>query len=405
MIKFLPEGRFKKALLNLMLLLIGGIAALFMGEVVVRTFCKDSSVLLGDPTFHHIHNKYFCGRRESPKGEYNVMVRFNSYGFRDYEYRLKKPEGTMRLVVLGDSFVDGLEVELEETVVKRLEKKLNESHNRDRCEVLNLGTQGYSPALEYLVLKNIGLRFNPDLIITCLHFTDIPEDYTYSQKMVRDKNGLPMCVTPPSFSQAKINFWGKNFLRVHSRIYALARSQYHNILARIGFRKKSLSIYPSELENVAQRAMSDSVSVNPYAVFKPDYSSEDERAWGLTCKFLLGLKSLADMSGSKLILVIIPAPDQVAPYEVREGKKVWGREEDSFILSTKLQDRLTEFCRQNRMPVLDLLPALRRASRPGNKLFFDYDGHFNNRGHQVVAEEMYSYLSLNKLVSPSKQGF
>lgn len=406
MTNFKFEGAFKKLIFNLIIVSIVGIAIFFMGEAIVRIFYKDRSVLIPDPIFHHVHNKRFKGQRESPKAEspeveYRVMVKFNSYGFRDYEYAFKKPEETTRLIILGDSFVDALEVELEENFVKRMERRLNRGLGQNRYEVLNFGLQGYSTVLEYLVLKNIALKFNSDLIITCFYFNDISDNYIYRQMMVADKNGLPWRVIPPGLrSQGRFYFWGKDFLCAHSRLYGLFRSQYYNLLSKIGIKKGLSNVYylAQHKWDVDQRASSEAVGLNPYAVFKSDYSPEDERVWGLTYKFLLDIKSLADMSGNKLVLVILPAPDQVAPYEFKEGKKGWLREENSFISSTNMQDRLVRFCHQNKIEVLDVLPALRCASHPEQKLFFDYNGHFNKRGHQIMADEIYNYLIVNKLL-------
>jgi len=51
--------------------------------------------------------------------------RYNSHGFRDYERSYEKPQGVYRIVVLGDSYIEGLQVELEKTFTAQLEKMLN----------------------------------------------------------------------------------------------------------------------------------------------------------------------------------------------------------------------------------------------------------------------------------------
>src|ERR1044071_1205502 len=38
-------------------------------------------------------------------------VRFNAAGFRDHEWRLEKPAGTIRIAIVGDSYVEAMQVE------------------------------------------------------------------------------------------------------------------------------------------------------------------------------------------------------------------------------------------------------------------------------------------------------
>ena len=67
----------------------------------------------------------------------------NSYGMRDLEILLSKPDGVCRIAVLGDSFTMGSGVRLSETYVKILERLLNADSGRSRFEVLNFGVAGY----------------------------------------------------------------------------------------------------------------------------------------------------------------------------------------------------------------------------------------------------------------------
>ena len=55
--------------------------------------------------------------------------RFNSHGFRDYERTYEKPSGVFRILVLGDSYIEALQVQLEDSFTALLEKA---SMRRDR---------------------------------------------------------------------------------------------------------------------------------------------------------------------------------------------------------------------------------------------------------------------------------
>ena len=52
-------------------------------------------------------------------------VRYNKYGYRDYEYSLQKPQNVFRVLVLGDSQTFGHGIKkLEDNWVKKLEARL-----------------------------------------------------------------------------------------------------------------------------------------------------------------------------------------------------------------------------------------------------------------------------------------
>lgn len=51
--------------------------------------------------------------------------RFNSHGFRDYERTYEKPDGVFRILILGDSYVEALQVALADSFPVLLESYLN----------------------------------------------------------------------------------------------------------------------------------------------------------------------------------------------------------------------------------------------------------------------------------------
>lgn len=72
-----------------------------------------------------------------------------------------------RIAVLGDSYVFGHGVEEEETFTARMREL------RPDWEVLNFGVTGYSTDQELLLLENVVLPLEPDLVLVCLYRNDI----------------------------------------------------------------------------------------------------------------------------------------------------------------------------------------------------------------------------------------
>lgn len=77
--------------------------------------------------------------------------------------------------MLGDSFVFGWGVELNDSLPKQLESILNSRQDNLDYEVLNLGLGG-DIFDEVESFKAIGLKYNPDLVILCLNPTDLENE-------------------------------------------------------------------------------------------------------------------------------------------------------------------------------------------------------------------------------------
>jgi hypothetical protein len=100
--------------------------------------------------------------------------RTNALGLRDRDLAQPKPAGTVRVLMLGDSFTEGGGFPDADTVPRRVETAL-----RTPCpgvEVVNAGIASYSPILEYLLLQEVGAAVAPDLVVVNLDMTDVHDD-------------------------------------------------------------------------------------------------------------------------------------------------------------------------------------------------------------------------------------
>jgi lysophospholipase L1-like esterase len=121
----------------------------------------------------------------------NVRGRFlgqplviNSEGLRDYEYTRRKEPGTFRIVGVGDSSLFGWGVRLEDSGLKVLERRLNESSRAQKFEVIDFAVPGYNTAMEAETFVRKCLGYAPDLVL--LNFNT--NDYDVPEFMRRPKN-------------------------------------------------------------------------------------------------------------------------------------------------------------------------------------------------------------------------
>ncbi len=100
------------------------------------------------------------------------FVRVNAEGMRDRDHVVDKAPGTYRIVVLGDSYSEALQVDREQAYWSLLPQALAAcGFQKDkRIEVLNFGISGYGTAQEYLMLQSTAIRYQPDLVL--LQFTN-----------------------------------------------------------------------------------------------------------------------------------------------------------------------------------------------------------------------------------------
>jgi hypothetical protein len=98
--------------------------------------------------------------------EHRTQVTISNLGLRDRNRNLDH-DSALRAVVIGDSFVEALQVDQSETAVAVAERIL--SSERPGTEVVNLGLAGARPAVEVARLQSEGRRLTPDLAIVMLY--------------------------------------------------------------------------------------------------------------------------------------------------------------------------------------------------------------------------------------------
>jgi hypothetical protein len=97
--------------------------------------------------------------------ENRTFIRISNLGLRDRD-RDTVPRDTFRAIVIGDSFIEALQVDWSETAVAVAERILRR-HNPG-AEVINLGLAGARPAVEVARLQSQGLALMPHVAVVVL---------------------------------------------------------------------------------------------------------------------------------------------------------------------------------------------------------------------------------------------
>ena len=129
-----------------------------------------------DPVFHHGLRKDFAWNDSF--GPVRFQEISNSLGLRDGERRAISPVGDRpRILLIGDSFTEGVGVPWEETFAGRLQTALKAKG----VEVLNAGVASYTPILERIKVRHLyeveGLRFGR--LVLFLDLSDLKDELFY----------------------------------------------------------------------------------------------------------------------------------------------------------------------------------------------------------------------------------
>lgn len=315
--------------------------------------------------------------------EFRTWVTINSHGLRDHEIDLEKPEGITRLLVIGDSVVDALEVPLEATFVKQLENNLRVSGYP--VEVINGGHYGYGTDQELLFYQYKGHEFDPDLVVLAFYpgndVLDNSSSYTLSAKpyfeLAADGSlALRNVPVPPPEAKGGLSdpvSWIKGLLYDHSRLYRFAVYQT----------KRRFPVLQRNLRRTEVEPQTASPRESEPSIYSAKLSQEIEEAWILTQSIMLDLKREVERTGATLVIVVMP-----------DRKQFLLPTDDESINVTVWNDRLAQFCDEHALDCLDLYPVFLEQTyrQDRSPLFYQYDIHPTADGHALIADAMHDFL-------------
>jgi hypothetical protein len=320
-------------------------------------------------------------------------VRVNTHGWRDVEHDWAKPSGRYRILLVGDSFVEAMHVPLEETWCRRLEEQLKRAGPSDiQFEVLCAGVSGWGTASELLWVRAEGLRYAPDLVLLSFYpGNDLKNNSPQLEDTLRpeyDEHGQLLRVVSTK-QRRRGPTWSERFrlLAFVRQRLAAAPSPVQSWLARVG-------VVAGPPKNPA--ADEHRGYPEDYGVYEVPWAEPWRDAWGRTAQLLQGLRETVQNHGAQFAVVVVAGREQTDPraweriletYPAMKGRS-WDLEAP--------QRAVLDWCEQERVACVPLLPAFRAAQEKGRKpLHFLYDGHWTATGHAVAAEAVSEFILAN----------
>ncbi len=308
------------------------------------------------PGSRYLHNKA-C---------FTVEYTANSMGMRDKERTLKS--NATRVVVLGDSFIEGWGNELQDRLSDRLEAATGH-------EVLNFGTSGgFGTTQEWLQYKYLVTKFQHDVVLLgILPLNDFDDSsYAYAVRSNDNSRRPYLTGTYPGYTLT----YYKNEPPAHTGTTKILKSfdftlrewssLYHVVRYLTSFRMRDFKLVPRWVEEY--ETVSD---VAPSAYY--DYKPAD---WDI---MRYSLEQIAKESrGRQLIVFTIPAPPAFARYDGTPPP---------------LSRALAELAAKNGFTYVDLLEKMAARNITAEDVCFVCDDHWNAHGNELVTGILLPYVT------------
>jgi hypothetical protein len=327
--------------------------------------------------------------------EFNVYSHINADGRRDVERTVRKPTGVFRVLLLGDSFIEALQVPLQETFGRQLEARLDKA--AQPVEVVMMGVSGYGTAGEFLYYRELGRRFEADLVLLAFYpGNDVRNNSPVLEPVLRpvyDANGALQRIVAKQKKVERGWLGSSQAYRYFRKLLLTRQPRLAAWLVRLGM-----------LRADAQRGEPTRAGVPvDYWVYSSDLSADWQDAWMRTVALLRSFVDAVRADGAELALIVVPGRDQV---DRGSWEAVLEANPAMSALSwdlTGLERKLIEWCRRESVPCLSLLPSFEVHAEDGSTLHFHYDGHWTAAGHALAADTTAAFLRDRSLVSKDRR--
>lgn len=355
------------------------ILMLFLAEGAWRLFIAKGD--LGrefDPVLGRINPRNAEWTIRTP--EFKTVMRTNADGFRgptlDAGQRLP---GEIRILFIGDSFVEAKQVPEEGRFPERTETLL-EGKLGLPVTVRALGMGGAEPARELLFYRHLGRSFDPDIVVQVLFPENDLLSMTGAYRFYNNAGTLTLedvWVNPPSPCSWKCALLNRSELAVQA--YRLLRS------------------------------LRETPSADPLRGDFGMYTErgqkkwEHERRFDATAVLVDVLRTDVESDGGTFLALLMPGAFEIhAPWR-EEIQKRYAETKLQEWKPSELMDRFEQALRIRNIEFLDLRPLFLSyaENHPDAFLYYPLDPHLKPEGHAITAAAAADRLSL--LLAPLRQ--
>jgi len=312
------------------------------------------------------------------QSEIAARYRINQQGWNSghFEYDIGRSPGVKRICIVGDSYVEALQVDFDKSFAEKLQEELLDAG--ERIEVFRFGLSG-APLSQYVYwIKKEVVKFSPDLIVVNLVHNDFdqsinPPRGTYSKSFaIVEKFDDELRLTEPIPYRRDLSWHIKNSAIFR---YLWVREQIRPDTVRDILDRVIGLISPSAPINESQSP----AGMNQQESRKTTALSEEEIE--AATSFLFDeISKIMRITNTKILLVM-------------DGDRGRGLQMGQ---SNPLNYMVKRLAQARSLSLLDLSTMFQADHQQYRKDHqFETDGHWNARSHALVASSIKDFLITN----------
>jgi len=275
----------------------------------------------------------------------------NSYGYYGPSYPKEKGENTERVALIGDSYVEGVQVFERNHFRSKLEDLLNKEYSSPKQEVLNFGRSGFNLNDAYCYYQNFAKQFNPSIKLIFISPGDLVNR--------RSSTSRPYAFLEKG--DVMIDYGFNKSERFKSR-ESTAFFRGKSIV--LGYMLRTIELVKTDNYKTVLFGKFSSVGEGEKEVEKAATEKEKETLSDITKKIILELRN-------EDCIFVLHSETTVNAYD--------------YLLEDFL-----EFSENNNVKVINLSPLFKKLKT--DNINYNYwpitnrKGHFNEKGHEEIAK-------------------
>ena len=319
--------------------------------------------------------------------DFSVQVKSNPLGFRDVTREFSKPRNVKRVALLGDSFIEALQVPLKNTAGYLLEQKLNTSqptlNQAKKWEVLNFGISSYGIGQCLLAYEEYAQKFSPDYVaIFVAYFHMARTVRKYKRGRLSEKN--KQFWLRPVF-KIENNLLVRLPARDIEEVVKIQENLIKNEFSGQRMRKKTqlITLYQGrillqQIKNWGRRFYVKYIRKYIKTTPTQKHSVINPEVLKVNLKIIGELGKQVKSSGAHLIVI--------------DASQYFGDQES-------VSNALKKLSAENGFGYIPLYDFLLKANAEGISTTWAHDGHFNEAGNEILANTLSDWITQNSLTT------
>jgi len=350
-------------------LLLAGVSFLLVAEAAFRIFLPVSDIPYWetDPALGYRHHPGIQGRFVSRA--YNVRFRINNRGWNSLtDYTASKRPGVRRVAIVGDSYVEALQVDVGKALGPELERLMREAGHP--VEVYTYGIAGASTAYAHDLLPLEVLRDRPDCVIYLFIDNDVKDSVPFLGSYQR---WGPLYDLDPAGTLRRLP------LRTYEP-RRLSRTLSHLALFRYFWVNRGLGAFGQKGGGWGRRQGARSPREEGSKGMDSPESPEWRRGWQVVGELVGEMAAASRAAGTDFLVVNRPNSANFYPTD--------------FSGEINLPEKqVAELAATHNFSFVDLRPWFSRDWEARHEPFeFAEDSHWNGHGHEVAAQALRELL-------------